>query len=264
MLLAPSNPHVPSTAPRRHKDVRIPRWEGNPAANEKDLSDKPPMLYEGGSAPSKATPRKSLHERMARSLLAADELVDQVDRTMRSLGERSNTLAFFVSDSGYTLGEHGMTRKNKPYPVVSRVPLYMRWPSGLVERGGLDDRLVANVDILPTVLGAAGLSPVNGHIIDGRSLQGTQTRSRMLVEAFSLSSAHFWASLITDDVQYTEYYDESETVEFREYYDHVNDPWSLTNTLGDDDPFNDPSPLTVQLLENQLEDDRVCAGASCP
>jgi arylsulfatase A-like enzyme len=221
------------------------------------------MLYNGG-VPSKATPKKSLYEKMARSLLAADELVDQVDRTMRSLGERSNTLAFFVSDSGYTLGEHGLTKKNKPYPVVSRVPLYMRWPSGPVERGGLDDRLVANVDILPTVMGAVGLSRVNGHTIDGRSLQGTQARSRMLLEAFALSGAHFWASLITDDVQYTEYYDANETVEFREYYDRVNDPWSLTNTLGDDDPLNDPSPSTVQLLEDRVEDDRVCAGASCP
>ena len=48
------------------------------------------------------------------------------------------------------------------------------------------------------------------------------------------------------------------------YYDRVNDPWSLTNTLGDDDPLNDPSPSTVQLLEDRVEDDRVCAGVSCP
>ena len=40
MLVAPSNPHVPSTAARRHRDVRIPQWKGNPATNENDLSDK--------------------------------------------------------------------------------------------------------------------------------------------------------------------------------------------------------------------------------
>src|SRR5918996_857484 len=205
MLLAPSNPHVPSTPAPRHKDVHIPRWQGNPAAKEKDLSDKPPMLYRG-NIPSKATPRRVLYGKMARNLLAADQLVNQVDRTMRSLGEHSHTLAFFVSDSGYTLGEHGLVKKNKPYPVVSRVPLYMRWPRGPVEVGVRDRRLVANIDILPTVLEAAGLSPVNGHTIDGRSLQSTPARSRMLVEAFASSGAHFWASLITDDEQYTEYY----------------------------------------------------------
>jgi len=263
MLLAPSNPHVPSTPAPRHKDVRIPRWKGNPATYEKDLSDKPPMLYRG-SIPSKATPRRGLYEKMARSLLAADELVKQVDRTMRSLGERSNTLAFFVSDSGYHLGEYGLLKKNKPYPVVSRVPLYMRWPSGAVGRGVVDDRLVANIDILPTVLEAVGLSPVMGHSIDGRSLQGAQARSRMLVESFAPSGEHFWASLITDDEQYTEYYDGDETVEFREYYDLDRDPWYLTNTLGDDKQSNDPGSLTVQLLEDQVEADRECAGANCP
>jgi arylsulfatase A-like enzyme len=227
------------------------------------LSDKPRMLY-GDNRPDRATARTKVYGKMARSLLSADELVEQVDRTMRGLDERSNTLAFYVSDNGFALGEHGLLGKKKPYPIASRVPLYMRWPRGPVERGGRDRRLVANIDILPTVLEAAGLSPVNGHTIDGRSLQSTQARSRMLVEAFASSGAHSWASLITDNVQYTQYYDENETVEFREYYDRVNDTWYLTNTLGDGDPLNDPSPLTVQLLENQLENDRECAGSSCP
>jgi hypothetical protein len=69
----------------------------------------------------------------------------------------------------------------------------------------------------------------------------------MLVEAFASSGAHFWASLITDDEQYTEYYQlDGETKVFTEYYDVLSDPWRLTNTLGDDDPRNDPDPLTVR------------------
>jgi len=263
MLLAPSNPHSPSTAARRHRDVHIPLWQGNPATNEKDLSDKPRVLY-GGRRPSRAKPKTTLYGKMARSLLSADELVAGVDRAMRGLDEKSNTLAFFVSDNGFALGEHGMFAKKKPYPIASRVPLYMRWPRGPVERGGLDNRLVANIDILPTILEAIGLSPVPGHTIDGRSLQGTLRRSRMLVEAFAPSSSYFWASLITDEEQYTEYYDGNETVDFREYYDLDKDPWYLKNTLGDDRPSNDPSPQTLEGLESQLEADRVCAGANCP
>jgi hypothetical protein len=98
-------------------------------------------------------------------------------------------------------------------------------------------------------------------------LLGTQQRNRLLLEHFSDSKRRVptWASLITDREQYTEYYQiDGETKIFTEYYDAFDDPWRLTNTLGDDDPFNDPSPLTLQLLSNQLEADRECAGATCP
>ena len=221
------------------------------------------MLYRG-PIPDRAKPRKTTYKRMARSLLAADDLVTLVDQTMQTLGERSNTLAFFVSDNGFALGEHGMSTKNKPYPIASRVPLFMRWRRGPVARGIVDDRLVANVDILPTVLGATGLTPASGHTMDGRSLLSGQRRSRMLLEAFADSGEHFWASLITDEEQYTEYYDNAETLAFQEYYEIVDDTWYLKNTLGDDRPSNDPSPQTLEGRESQLEADRVCAGASCP
>jgi arylsulfatase A-like enzyme len=142
----------------------------------------------------------------------------------------------------------------------------MRWPEGGLQTGEADDRIVANIDVLPTALDAAGLEGSLEHEVDGMSLLGSQQRNRLLLEHFADSRRQVptWASLINDREQYTEYYDlDGETRIFTEYYD-VADRWRLTNTLGDNDPFNDPSPLTLQLLENQLEDDRVCAGSSCP
>ena len=263
MMLTPSTPHLPALPAPRHENVRLPRWNGNPATNEKDLSDKPPMLYRRGPR-DQAKPKRGIYDRMSRSLLAGDDLVDRVYQTMSALNESANTLAFFVSDNGFSLGEHGLIGKRKPYPVASRVPLYMRWPNGSVAKGIVDDRLVANIDVLPTVLGASELSPTAGHVLDGRSLRSTQERSRMLLEDFSSTRDHSWASLITDDEQYTEYYGDGGTLAFQEYYDVLSDPWRLTNTLGDDDPLNDPNPLTIQGLSDQLEADRECAGANCP
>jgi hypothetical protein len=50
----------------------------------------------------------------------------------------------------------------------------------------------------------------------------------------------------------------------REYYDLLNDPFQLTNLLGDADPSNDPSADKVALLSLQLERDRNCAGTTGP
>jgi arylsulfatase A-like enzyme len=265
MMLTPSTPHIPATPAPRHKNVRLPRWMGNPATGEEDLSDKPPIFYNDGRPDeAEAKPQLKTYEKMARSLLAGDDLVLKVFNAMRELKEGSNTLAFFISDNGYALGEHALSRKRKPYPIASQVPLFMRWPDGLSRRGVADDRLVANIDILPSVLQAAGLSPASGHVLDGNSLQGTQRRSRILLEDFQGNGAHHWASVLSDEEQYTEYYEADGERIFQEYYDVLADPWRLTNTLGDDDPVNDPSPPTLQRLANQLAADRECAGSNCP
>ena len=267
MVLTPSTPHVPAIPDPRHVDLRIPRWGGNPATFEEDLSDKPQMLYPNNTSDGvTAHPQRNTYARFARSLLGGDDLVATVFQTMRDLDEDHNTLAFFMSDSGYLLGEHGLRRKRFPHPMSAQIPFYMRWPAGEIPTGVVDGRLVAGIDILPTVLEAAGLEEASGHTIDGRSLRTTAPRDRLLLEHFAESrrAVPNWASLVTGAEQYTEYYEADGTLAFREYYDAVNDPWQLTNTLGDGDPLNDPAPPTLARLQRQLDLDRNCAGSDCP
>ena len=268
MVLTPSTPHVPAIPDPRHVDLRIPRWGGNPATFEEDLSDKPQMLYPNNTSDGvTAHPQRNTYARFARSLLGGDDLVATVFQTMRDLDEDHNTLAFFMSDSGYLLGEHGLRRKRFPHPMSAQIPFYMRWPAGEIPTGVVDGRLVAGIDILPTVLEAAGLEEASGHTIDGRSLRTTAPRDRLLLEHFAESrrAVPNWASLVTGAEQYTEYYEaDGTTLAFREYYDAVNDPWQLTNTLGDGDPLNDPAPPTLARLQRQLDLDRNCAGSDCP
>jgi len=265
MMLTPSTPHSPSTPPHRYEGVRIPRWQGNPATFERDLTDKPPTLYPDNTwVGVEARPHRSRYAKFARALLGADDLVTSVMRTLWRLDE-NNTLAFFMSDNGFLLGEHGLTLKRFAYPNSMEVPLYMRGPARLMD--GVDRKgLVANIDVLPTVLAATNLNPVGGHVIDGRSLQSGPRRDRLLIEHFAddRRTVPTWASLVTEQEQYTEYYAlDEQTVTFREFYDVVADPWRLTNTIGDGDPLNDPDPQTIIDLSEQLEEDRTCSGAEC-
>jgi arylsulfatase A-like enzyme len=268
MILTPSTPHIPAIPAPEHRSVRLPKWQGNPATFEKNLSDKPPTLYPNNTPVGvKAKPLGRAYRGAARALLGADRIVDDVFRVLRELGENGNTLAFFMSDNGYLMGEHGLRAKRSPYPMSQEVPLHMRWPEGGLVRGEADDRIVANIDVLPTALDAAGLESSLEHEVDGMSLLGSQQRNRLLLEHFADSRRQVptWASLITDREQYTEYYQlDGETKVFTEYYNVLRDPWRLTNTLGDDDPRNDPDPLTVRGLSTQLEADRDCAGSNCP
>jgi hypothetical protein len=103
--------------------------------------------------------------------------------------------------------------------------------------------------------------------MDGRSLFDRRwSRDHVLVEYFEGDTgiAPTWASLTALDSQYVEYYDEDGRVTFREQYDLVQDPFQLTNTLGDLDPSNNPGPVTLAGLSGRLAADRACVGSACP
>jgi N-acetylglucosamine-6-sulfatase len=83
----------------------------------------------------------------------------------RSIGELwdvlpSNTLVLFMSDNGYSWGEHKWSGKRLPYNEALRVPMALVG-KGLTDplpRTGTAARIVLNVDVLQTLEGLAGVS----------------------------------------------------------------------------------------------------------
>jgi arylsulfatase A-like enzyme len=260
LFVTPNAPHGPFRAERRYRRAPAPPWDGNPAVFEEDRSDKPPFVQE-----SKMTFRRGrrLRKRQLRTLMSVDDLVGQLKRELGRLGERLRTLAVFVSDNGLFWGEHGLGHKRLPYTQAVGVPFMVRWPGHLPPGVG-DDRLVANVDLAPTALHAAGLRRPSG--MDGRSLLREASRPRLLLEHFrdSKNLVPTWTSLRTATYQYVEYRWDGD-VRFREYYDLSADPWQLDNLLEDGNPLNDPD---VASLHDLLARDRRCQGHSgaraCP
>ncbi|HEX2056739.1 MAG TPA: sulfatase [Actinomycetota bacterium] len=262
MYVTVSAPHFPFFASDDYADAEVPDWPSNPALREDNLGDKPGFVPRVGYS---AADGEVIYAKQLRTLMSADDAVAAIFDKLEELGEDEDTLAFFVSDNGMLLGEHGLYAKRLPYTESIHVPFFVRWP-GRVEAGATDDRLVSNIDIAPSVLDVAGLAPELQMEQDGRSLFGPLERTRILTEQWGSWSANrpTWASIRTHDYQYTQYYFKDGRVRFREFYDLRSDPWQVKNLLGDADAANDPAPFVIKQLEIQLERDRVCAGITCP
>lgn len=264
MYVAPTAPHTPFTSEPRFRSADVPGFHPDPAQREKNLSDKP-----GYVRTYKHTPLATFGQRFRdqeRTLESIDAMLGRIRVHLADLHE-GNTMVVFISDNGLLLGDHGLQAKDSPYLPDVHVPMYMRWP-GHMTAGSTDDRLVANIDIAPTILGAARVSRDPRYPMDGMDLlDGSNRRSRLLLEFWNSGSeaAKFvpdWASELSKTHQYSEYYDGAGRVAFREYYDLRRDPVQLKNLLGDGNLGNDPTD--VHRLAIRLASDRRCSGHTCP
>jgi len=253
-------PHMGPGPEPRYANAPIGPLRITPAMRERDRSDKPPFVQRERATLADA---RRAHEAQLRMLMSVDDLVAKISKTLRRAGETRDTLAFFLSDNGYLWSEHRIQAKGYPYAEGVHVPLLMRWP-GHVDAGTVDRRIVAILDIAPTILGATGIEVDAAAPMDGRSLlDESWERSRLLLEYWHWrgSLAPPWASTWTHEYQYIEYYEPNGDIRFREYYDLDQDPWELVNLLGDGRAGNDPD---VGPLHRQLEQDRTCAPTTCP
>jgi arylsulfatase len=101
-------------------------------------------------------------QRMQRTYCAAISQVDfEIGRILDFLEARGlleNTILLFSSDHGDYQGDHGMFTKSPAlYDCLIRVPLICVWP-GRWAAGVRSPELVSQVDLMPTLLSAAGIS----------------------------------------------------------------------------------------------------------
>lgn len=243
LVYSTRSPHGPYTVKPRIPQA-IPPFNPTPSLNEADLSDKDPIVATEAESwdPSRSETIRTGH---LEELQGADEALGTVYDELDRLGETSGTLAIFISDNGFLWGQHRLEKKNWPYLESVRVPFFARWP-GQIAAGEETPRLVANIDIAPTILEAAGVAP--SHTMDGRPLFGSPPREWLLLERL-LGNNKAWTSLISAERQYVEWTNSG----FVEDYDLAADPWQL-------EASNAPDPK----LAAELEAARSCAGAGCP
>jgi arylsulfatase A-like enzyme len=91
-----------------------------------------------------------------------DTHIERVLRTLEQSGQAENTIVVFLADHGEYAAAHGMMMEkwHTAYQEALHVPVVVRFPSSTAVEGGLRqlDQLTSHIDILPTVLGLAGVS----------------------------------------------------------------------------------------------------------
>lgn len=262
--VTPYASHGPRTPEPKYAGTPVPGWNGRPSVTEDDRGDKPGYIK---NATGTLAQGRTIREEQLRSLRTVDDAVGAFKDKLTALGQLDNTLVIYIADNGFGWADHGWTKKSVPYRQAHEVPFYLSWPAGGLGGGTTDTRIVANIDIAPTLLDAAGITPT--HPQDGKSLLTSYSRDHLLVEWWKQGNGAAgpptWASYVAKDKQYTEY-DNLTTdangrvsgtgqVKFREYYDLVGDPHQLRNSLYQATP-QDEQNLGVPALAAQLATDR--------
>lgn len=245
--VTPSAPHRPWTPAPEDAGAYAQMPIVEPASfGETDVSDKPAWVR---VLPPYTTEQRlalhDIHRRSFEALRAVDRLVAGVVEALREKGVLDNTVIFFLTDNGMSIGEHRWVGKTCAYEDCIRTPLAIRYPWSPAHT---DPGLVSNIDLAPTIAAIAGVEP--GIPVDGASLVPlldvtwktiTDWRSGVLLEYVGDPHVPGWSGIRTEDFLYVEY-----STGERELYD-------LTGRIGPPDPYE---------LQNQATNPAYAAAAA--
>jgi len=249
LLFAANAPHDPATPANEDKDKLQDLPAYRPASfNEEDMSDKPlwmsqkPFLNE-----TEIAEVEKFRRNQNLTLLSLDRAIEKIMSTLTETQTLDKTMVFYLSDNGKHYGEHRLTSKNTFYEEAVRVPFAIRYPA-LIPKPYIDDRVVSNIDIAPTLYELAGLPiPEN---IDGLSLAGlfnpeVKWREGVLLEGWPPRG--FYSAIHTEQYVY------AETVgDTAELYDLQIDPFQLNN-LVQDPAYQKIKEHLKSLLEQEIK-----------
>ena len=125
-------------------------------------------------------------ETYAKMVTAMDDQIGRVLKKLEALGIEDETLIVFTSDNGgerfsYTWPFSGI--KTELLEGGLRVPLIIKWP-GVAKAGTTSDQIAMSMDMMPTLLTAAGTAPADDYPSDGidltPSLKGAEPENRKI------------------------------------------------------------------------------------
>ncbi|HVM39930.1 MAG TPA: sulfatase [Acidimicrobiia bacterium] len=243
----------PVPAPRHAGRFDGEPLPASPAFDEEDVGDKPRFVQDLPRIDDAERARLTeWYQAELESLLAVDEAVGRILDALEELEILDETIVVFTSDNGFLHGEHRLVEdKRFLYEPAAGVPLLVRGPG--FEAATTVDTPVANIDLAPTFLAAAGARA--GIPVDGVSLVDADAQAD---RAVFLDNRNDGPRVQTTGIVTTRYtYFEHSTGE-RELYDLGTDPHQLENLAGSDAVAD----VEADLAE-RLERLRRCAGRIC-
>lgn len=182
---------------------------------------------------------------------ALDTCFGELMQTIRKAGLGGDTIIIFTSDHGDMLGSHGATKKQRPWDESILVPMLIRYPALFGTEGRIIENPIAAADLMPTMLGLAGLpAPASAEGKDFSSfLRGEQEppEKSALIElpaCFHQYAYHNggkdWRGLRTSRYTYVINHDGPWML-----YDNKKDPYQLANVV------NTPEYNNLQIEMHQ-------------
>lgn len=102
------------------------------------------------------------------SVTGVDRAFGQILDALKELGMDKNTIVVFSSDHGETMcSQRTNDPKNSPFSESMSVPFLVRYPEKIKPR--VDDLMISSPDIMPTLLGLAGLTESIPATVHGRN-----------------------------------------------------------------------------------------------
>ena len=199
---------------------------------------------------------KQKYMQLLRSLIAVDESLGQVIKTLDEMGELENTVIIYSSDNGYFMGEHTFLDKRLAYENSMRVPMIIRYPK-LITKNSIVKEQCLNIDIAPTILDLAGVkkpSYMQGEsmvkLISGK--KDKSWRKSMLFEYY-VDDAWPYAGPNQVAVRTNKYklIDNFLEDDIDELYDLINDPGEMKNLINDDNYNNVEKELREESIKLQ-------------
>lgn len=260
LYMAVKAPHGPSTPAARHRTLfatqPIVRAPSAVAPGGKtvpgDLEGKPAVAAGiAKDAQSRAQNDEQIRKYL-RTIVAVDEGVRRILKTLEDTKQLDNTMVIFTSDHGVFWGEHNLQEKRLAYDEALRIPLLVRYPK-MVKAGTTSAPLVQSIDIAPTLLELGG-APIPPHI-QGRSLlpllrgeTPTNWRTSILAEFEPTTQEPFpaWQAARTSDWKYIRYPGETG---FDELYDLKNDRYEIKNRINEPGAQADLARMKAELAK---------------
>jgi arylsulfatase A-like enzyme len=248
LLLTPRAPHSPARPDQedagRYKSADLPVAG---SYDEADVSDKPAWVRENGRLKQREIEEiEGLRRRQLEALVGLDREIGEIVDVLQADGRLATTWIIFTSDNGIVLGEHRLdVGKSCPYEACVNVPMVVVPPGGL-QVGRTDDRLVANIDLAPTI--AAIMGTTADASVDGMSwlplLDGPDAawRDEIVLEQWRDEPEKRWSGIRTPTHKFVRYDNGDE-----ELYDLVTDPDELQNLARNSTFAAQRADLTTRL-----------------
>ena len=183
---------------------------------------------------------KHKYMQLLRSLIAVDESLGTVLKTLDEIGELENTVIIYSSDNGYFMGDHTFLDKRLAYESSMRVPMIIRYPKMITKNSIIEEQCL-NIDLAPTILDLAGVEKPS--YMQGESMvkliSGKKDKSwrKSILFEYYVDDAWPYAGPNQVAVRTKKYklIDNFLEDDIDELYDLVNDPGEMKNLINDDD-----------------------------